>query len=1013
MKSSRLCSRTGAALLAVLIAGAAFPACQMTKQFTEGLRVIAGKGGTKEERDTFKEVLPVARDLASFEQKPEWQTVFRADATDLMEFVSPDRVLIGTVQVSAYLAEPSYGAVQMYDATTGRMLWEGKRPDVPKGVYSLLSSAPVILLCGASAEEACLSALDPETGATLWEREFKRPCLSLLDGERGIFVIGQLAKTGVQISGIGVRDGLVIWSQVLPSTASKGPDSQGPLPAARDDGRFYLAAASGLFGVSTESGGIVWRTINPAGAASAGLQISEGGLILTGKGRMWMVDKLTGKKAWGPLNLAGDPVAVCLPPGSASAFVVSRQTSDNPLLDPKDTVQSVSLASGKVGWARPVKVPVQSPLLPVASQVAFTTFDSLECLDAKTGRILSSIPFPEGWAGGGSDLPDVVVERAGLVIAANEKKGVFAFSPSEGKLRWFQTVDRSLGSKFWFATRSGELAQASGTADFLGGKAKQDSQWWANQVRAVDYQWSGYDYSGSYGAQSKDSFGQSMVLFQSMLALSSGLENALQRKAQANLVQRKLMELGSSAGLQARCFQGKYWVRPFDKRGLGAVIVDLDSGQRSDLQFSAVNPGMSIYGVVLPCLRVSPDGKRLVTAGIGVDESRYERYVKFKWGMPYPSILSFDLASLRFSPNEWDDCDLSFAASEGNIARVKALLEGGAWVDSRTILGNTALEEAAGHGQDDTVRLLLSSGASVNHRDEGAWAGTPMELAAFNGHASTVKILLEAGADPGAAAKLAAEAGHNDVVKLLNQSAPASIESLEDALAVGSAEDVARFIRTRAEADRSLDKGRLVIAEGTTPLILAASAGNLEAVRYLLGLGANVNRMERTVNKDSALMKASDKGHAEIVRLLLQARASVNAKGDDNWTALYKAAWASHLEVARLLLDAGADANARTKHSGDSALLVASCLGNVDMVKLLLERGANINGRDKDKTTPLMKAADNAQAAVVEVLLEAGADVTAKDAAGRTALDIARAASVVLNEKQELVVDLLEGAQDR
>ncbi len=108
------------------------------KSFGEGVRVMTGRGGTVEERDTIKEIVPDARDLATYQPKPDWQTVLRADATDLMEFVSLDRVLVGTVQFGSALAEPNFGGVELYDSLTGRRLWEGKRKDIGNGACEIL-----------------------------------------------------------------------------------------------------------------------------------------------------------------------------------------------------------------------------------------------------------------------------------------------------------------------------------------------------------------------------------------------------------------------------------------------------------------------------------------------------------------------------------------------------------------------------------------------------------------------------------------------------------------------------------------------------------------------------------------------------------------------------------------------------------------------------------------------------------------------------------------------------------
>jgi ankyrin repeat protein len=58
--------------------------------------------------------------------------------------------------------------------------------------------------------------------------------------------------------------------------------------------------------------------------------------------------------------------------------------------------------------------------------------------------------------------------------------------------------------------------------------------------------------------------------------------------------------------------------------------------------------------------------------------------------------------------------------------------------------GRTALHEAAGHGREEVVRVLLKRGANVGSKDyEGR---TPFQLASVGGHKATVKLLSEYGA---------------------------------------------------------------------------------------------------------------------------------------------------------------------------------------------------------------------------------------------------------------------------
>jgi ankyrin repeat protein len=89
----------------------------------------------------------------------------------------------------------------------------------------------------------------------------------------------------------------------------------------------------------------------------------------------------------------------------------------------------------------------------------------------------------------------------------------------------------------------------------------------------------------------------------------------------------------------------------------------------------------------------------------------------------------------------------------------------------------------------------------------------------------------------------------------------------------------------------------------------------------------------------TALIAASQQGHQEIVRALLDAKADVNAKAGNGATALMLAARAGNQEIVRALLDARADVNAKD-NVGATALILASLKGHQEVVQLLKGAGA-------------------------------------------------------------------------
>ncbi|HON29669.1 MAG TPA: ankyrin repeat domain-containing protein, partial [Ottowia sp.] len=107
--------------------------------------------------------------------------------------------------------------------------------------------------------------------------------------------------------------------------------------------------------------------------------------------------------------------------------------------------------------------------------------------------------------------------------------------------------------------------------------------------------------------------------------------------------------------------------------------------------------------------------------------------------------------------------------------------------------------------------------------------------------------------------------------------------------------------------------------------------------------------------------------HAELARRLIARDADVNKPG---WTPLHYAATGGHLDIMRLLLEEHAFIDAQSPN-GTTPLMMAASYGTPEAVKLLIEAGADISMRNQKG----MSALDFAQRAErqnsVELLLTA------------------------------------------
>ncbi len=143
--------------------------------------------------------------------------------------------------------------------------------------------------------------------------------------------------------------------------------------------------------------------------------------------------------------------------------------------------------------------------------------------------------------------------------------------------------------------------------------------------------------------------------------------------------------------------------------------------------------------------------------------------------------------------------ELRNAASKGELATVRTLLDQGVPVDSPDEYGATALARAADKGHVEIVKLLLERGAKVDAADT-FYESTPMTWAAYNGHAEVVKLLIAGGADASGALGMAVEREKAEVVKAVLGTGKVPLDSLSGTLAMAKTNGQTEMVKILEEA---------------------------------------------------------------------------------------------------------------------------------------------------------------------------------------------------------------------
>ncbi|MFC2162030.1 ankyrin repeat domain-containing protein, partial [Acidobacteriota bacterium] len=208
---------------------------------------------------------------------------------------------------------------------------------------------------------------------------------------------------------------------------------------------------------------------------------------------------------------------------------------------------------------------------------------------------------------------------------------------------------------------------------------------------------------------------------------------------------------------------------------------------------------------------------------------------------------------------------------------------------------------------------------------------------------------------------------------------PILSQEIFDAVQKGDLTKVKYLVQNNPNLVKANDKN------DDTPLHIAADAGHLEIVRFLIQKGADLNSFNSS--RRNPVLMAGYNGHQDVVKFLLESGAIFNYVDDRGYSPLRWAAVRGNKDVVELFVSSGAKISIHE----------AAACGHIGFIDKGLSAGEDINGLNQDGRTPLHQTVYSGNLETIEYLIKKGADVNAKSSNNETPLDLA-----VESERQEI-----------
>ncbi|GLH09963.1 Poly [ADP-ribose] polymerase tankyrase [Gryllus bimaculatus] len=299
-----------------------------------------------------------------------------------------------------------------------------------------------------------------------------------------------------------------------------------------------------------------------------------------------------------------------------------------------------------------------------------------------------------------------------------------------------------------------------------------------------------------------------------------------------------------------------------------------------------------------------------------------------------------DAGASVYVTDKFETSAMQAAIARGHFDTVCVMYPFADPTELRDIRRSTPLHHAVAYDNLDIVVGLLVRRHPVNLADRDGV--TPLHIAAKRANLKIFGMLLSRGADP-------------------NLTDSNNLNCLHYAALGGNEAIVKKLLRVSAQGD--LEKNLKMC------VIISAICGHVLVLKALLEGGAVVD--PKNPSDCQLLNLANTSKNPEMTRTLLEMGLNPNlSHSSSELPALHLAIIDGAVEIVAVLLENGADVNA-TLSNGTSPLHTAVKGDNVKLIELLLSHGANPNILDNNFQTPTYIAAERGNVEALDIILAA------------------------------------------